>query len=62
MPLRDLQKKIDELTVKYEDDVKRLKEKELFVMIASNYRWVAKCKSDTAIHDKKIRTLVSYQA
>ncbi|KAF6159963.1 hypothetical protein GIB67_033047 [Kingdonia uniflora] len=36
--------------------MKRLKEKESFI-IASNYRWVAKCKSDTAIHDKKIKTL-----
>ncbi|KAF6147052.1 hypothetical protein GIB67_036771 [Kingdonia uniflora] len=44
VPSRDLQKKIDELTVKYEDVVKR---------------WVAKCKSDTAIHDKKIKTLHS---
>ncbi|KAF6143280.1 hypothetical protein GIB67_039063, partial [Kingdonia uniflora] len=56
VPSRDLQKKIDELTAKYEDVVKRLKEKELFI-IASNYRWVAKCKSDTSIHDKKIKTL-----
>ncbi|KAF6168516.1 hypothetical protein GIB67_015063 [Kingdonia uniflora] len=30
VPSRDLQKKIDELTVKYVDAVKRLKEKELF--------------------------------
>ncbi|KAF6176074.1 hypothetical protein GIB67_000168 [Kingdonia uniflora] len=45
VPSRDLQKKIDELTAKY-DVVKR---------------WVAKCKSDTVIHDKKIKTLVSYQ-
>ncbi|KAF6140881.1 hypothetical protein GIB67_042294 [Kingdonia uniflora] len=26
-------------------------------LIASNYRWVAKCKADTTIHDKKIQTL-----
>ncbi|KAF6164739.1 hypothetical protein GIB67_040991 [Kingdonia uniflora] len=51
-------KKIDELTAKYEDVVKRLKEKESFI-IASNYRWVAKFKSGTAIHDKKIKTLRS---
>ncbi|KAF6150490.1 hypothetical protein GIB67_030291 [Kingdonia uniflora] len=44
VPSRDLQKKIDELTVKYADAVKR---------------WVAKCKSDTAIHDKKIKALRS---
>ncbi|KAF6142021.1 hypothetical protein GIB67_037989, partial [Kingdonia uniflora] len=31
VPSRDFQKKIDELTVKYEDVVKRLKEKESFV-------------------------------
>ncbi|KAF6169552.1 hypothetical protein GIB67_028103, partial [Kingdonia uniflora] len=56
VPSRDLQKKIDKLTVKCEDAVKRLKEKESFI-IASNYRWVAKCKSDNAIHDNKIKTL-----
>ncbi|KAF6154392.1 hypothetical protein GIB67_008801 [Kingdonia uniflora] len=60
VPSRDLQKKIVELTVKYEDVVKRLKEKESFI-ITSNYRWVAKCKSDTVIHDKKIETLEAWR-
>ncbi|KAF6149174.1 hypothetical protein GIB67_026030 [Kingdonia uniflora] len=60
VPSRDLQKNIDELTVKYEDAVKRLKEKELFI-IASNYRWTTKYKSDTAIHDKKIETLEAWR-
>ncbi|KAF6155374.1 hypothetical protein GIB67_019900 [Kingdonia uniflora] len=68
-------KKINELTVKYEDVVKRLKEKESFMLqpntplfssfnvfteiIVSNYWWTAKYKSDTAKHDKKIETLHS---
>ncbi|KAF6145450.1 hypothetical protein GIB67_032573 [Kingdonia uniflora] len=56
VPSCDLHKKINELTVKYKEVVKRLKEKESFI-ITSNYRWAAKCKAGTTIHDKKIQTL-----
>ncbi|KAF6159234.1 hypothetical protein GIB67_032005 [Kingdonia uniflora] len=58
VPSPNLKKNIDELTIKYEDAIKRLSEKESFI-IASNYRWTTKYKSDTMIHDKKIETLLA---
>ncbi|KAF6137111.1 hypothetical protein GIB67_030875 [Kingdonia uniflora] len=57
VPSRDLQKKIDELTVKYEDVVKRLKEKESFrsqliiveemkkKLEVEHYEWEAWCQA-----------------
>ncbi|KAF6167236.1 hypothetical protein GIB67_029874 [Kingdonia uniflora] len=68
VPSRNLQKKIDELTVKYEEAVKSMFSSPVNITLRNTLidgyaiGWVAKCKADTTIHDKKIQTLAWRQA